>query len=83
MAVKNIHWFAGLAPVMKGSARNAAQETSVISATMRPIFPTTRDMRSALMPVAISKIVKIAWSIIRIRITVPAAMPILPASVGR
>ena len=60
VAAKNIHWFAALAPVMKGRMTKAIHDTSVTIATMRPTLPMMRDMRSAPIPVATSKTVKIA-----------------------
>jgi hypothetical protein len=40
-------------------------------------------MRSAAIPIAVSVMVKIAWSSIRMKITAPGAIPTPAASFGR
>ena len=48
-----------------------------------PSRPTSRAMRSAATPIAVSVMVKIAWSSIKSQITAVGAMPTSAASLGR
>jgi hypothetical protein len=70
-------------PATNGRATNAAHETAVNKPTNRPSRPTNGAILSAATPITVSVTVKIAWSIIRIRITADGAIPTSAASFGR
>ncbi len=70
-------------PATNGNATKARQEIAVRTPTNSPSRPTMREIRSAAIPIAVSVMVKIAWSSIRIRITADGAMPTSAANFGR
>jgi hypothetical protein len=75
--------FAPAALATKGNAAKAAQDSAVSTATIIPRRLTSVAMRSAAMPIAVSVMVKMAWSIMSKRITAVSAMPTCAASFGR
>ncbi len=75
--------FGGIAPTCASAVPATAQDNAVSAATIAPSRAISAETRSAATPMAVSAMVKIAWSSIRIRMTAPGAMPTLAASYGR
>jgi hypothetical protein len=72
----------GPVPATNGRATKAAQEIAVRMPTKTPSRPMKGAILSAAIPIAVSLTVKMAWSSIRMKITMPGAIPTWAASLG-